>query len=312
LIGDSAPDDTSADGTGALARVAIADAATKSRAVRRESVMIAWKRLAVIALFIALAGPLPRGAAQGTRKGRLLYLTLSAGFKHDSVPMSRDIVTEIGKQSGAFDVTLADDVSGFTADNLKNYDAVMFYTTGELPMNDEQKQAFVDFVRSGHGFVGVHSATDTFYTWPDYLEMIGGYFNDHPWHQNVTVDVVDPSNPIVSALAPSFQINDEIYQISDFQYRDSHVLLRLDPSSVDIKKPNVHRRFYGWPLARTRNDGKGRVFYTTLGHEQAGLEGSALPGHASQRHQVGDGIVNCKRRPVDLVVPSFSRVKAAF
>lgn len=231
--------------------------------------MITFKRCLAIALVILAPALATRGKGQAARKGRLLYLTLSAGFKHDSVPMSRDIVTEIGQRSGAFDVTLTDDVSPFTAASLKNYDAVMFYTTGELPMNDEQKQAFVHFVRSGHGFVGVHSATDTFYTWPDYLEMIGGYFNDHPWHQNVTVDVVDPSNPIVSALAPSFQINDEIYQISDFQYRDSHVLLRLDPASVDMKKENVHRRFYGWPLAWTRSFGEGRVFYTTLGHEQA-------------------------------------------
>ena len=228
-----------------------------------------FKRILMFATVLFCAVPLRPVAAQTGHKGRLLYLTLSAGFKHDSIPISRDVVSEIGQKSGAFDVTLADDVSPFTADNLKNYDVIMFYTTGELPMNDAQKQAFVQFVRSGHGFVGVHSATDTFYTWPDYLEMIGGYFNDHPWHQNVTVDVVDPSNPIVSALAPSFQIDDEIYQISDFQYRDSHVLLRLDPSSVDMKKENVHRRFYGWPLAWTRSFGQGRVFYTTLGHEQA-------------------------------------------
>ena len=231
--------------------------------------MTTFKRCLSIGLLMLAPALATRGRAQAAHKGHLLYLTLSAGFKHDSVAMSRDIVTEIGKDSGAFDVTLADDVSPFTAANLKNYDAVMFYTTGELPMNDEQKQAFVQFVRSGHGFVGVHSATDTFYMWPEYLEMIGGYFNDHPWHQNVTVDVVDPSNPIVSALAPSFQINDEIYQISDFQYRDSHVLLKLDPGSVNLKDPRVRRRFYSWPLAWTRSDGQGRVFYTTLGHEQA-------------------------------------------
>ena len=225
--------------------------------------------LALMAVLILAAAPSPRGSAQTPRKGRLLYLTLSAGFKHDSVPMSRDVVTEIGQKSGAFDVTLANDVAPFNSGNLKNYDAVMFYTTGELPMNDEQKQALVNFVRSGHGFVGVHSATDTFYMWPDYLEMIGGYFNDHPWHQNVTVDVVDPNNPIVSGLGPSFQINDEIYQISDFQYRDSHVLLKLDPSSVDLNNGRVRRRFYSWPLAWTRSYGQGRVFYTGLGHEQA-------------------------------------------
>jgi uncharacterized protein len=210
----------------------------------------------------------PAGAKQRHTR-RLLYLTLSAGFHHESVPLSREIVKQIGDRSGAFETDYADDVSPFTKENLAKYDAVMFYTTGELPMTDAQKKAFIDFIRSGHGFIGVHSATDTFYMWKDYGDLIGGYFNDHPWHQQVTVDVADPSNPIVSFLAPSFQITDEIYQISDFKADSSDVLLRLDPKSVDMNKPGVHRRYYGWPLAWTRRDGKGRVFYTALGHEDA-------------------------------------------
>ncbi len=207
--------------------------------------------------------------ANERKKGRLLYLTLSAGFKHDTVAPSRDIVRGIGEKSGAFETTLADDVSGFTAENLKNYDAVMFYTTGELPMTDEQKAAFANFVRSGHGFVGVHSATDTFYMWPDYLDIVGAYFNDHPWHQQVTVDVVDTESPLVKFLGKSFRVNDEIYQMSDFQAKTSHVLLKLDTSSVDMKNPRVRQRFYGYPLAWTRRVSEGRAFYTALGHEEA-------------------------------------------
>ncbi len=209
-----------------------------------------------------------RGLSRPPRERRLLYLTLSAGYKHAVVPFSRDVVKEIGDKSGAFETTVTEDVTPFTADNLKNYDAVMFYTTGELPMSDDQKKAFMDFIRSGHGFVGVHSATDTFYLWEPYHELIGGYFNDHPWHQLVTVDVVDSSSPIVNFLGKSFQVNDEIYQISDFNVDSSHVLLKLDTSSVDMKKPGVRPRYYGWPIAWTRTVGKGRMFYTSLGHEQ--------------------------------------------
>ncbi|MGD0697294.1 MAG: ThuA domain-containing protein [Terriglobia bacterium] len=201
------------------------------------------------------------------KKGRLLYLTLSVGFHHDVVPFSTEIVKQIGEKSGAFETTVTPDVSPFTAENLKQYDAVMFYTTGELPMTDAQKKALVDFVRAGHGFIGVHSATDTFYEWQDYGEMIGGYFNGHPWHQQVTIDVADPKSSLVSFLAPSFQVNDEIYQIDDFDPRTSHVLLRLDPSSVDLKKQGARPKWYGWPVAWTRTDGKGRVFYCSLGHE---------------------------------------------
>jgi uncharacterized protein len=202
-------------------------------------------------------------------KGHLLYMTLSAGYKHASIPTSESVVKEIGERSGLFDITVTQDVGAFTAENLKKYDVVMFYTTGELPMTDAEKNAFIDFVRSGHGFVGVHSSTDTFYNWQPYLELVGGYFNDHPWHQQVTVEVTDPSSPIVSFLGKSFQVNDEIYQTADFQYKTSHVLLKLDPSSVDLHKQNVRLRFYGWPLAWTRRDAKGRVFCTVLGHEDA-------------------------------------------
>ena len=134
-------------------------------------------------------------------------------------------------------------------------------------MSDAQKTALLNFVRSGRGFVGVHSATDTFYTWPDYLDLVGGYFNGHPWHQAVTIEVVDPGDPLVAFLGNSLQVEDEIYQISDFDYRGSRVLLRLDQSSVDLGKTGVHQQFYGWPLAWTRLYGEGRVFYMALGHE---------------------------------------------
>jgi len=101
----------------------------------------------------------------------------------------------------------------------------------------------------------------------------------------VTVDVVGPENPIVKALAPSFQVNDEIYQISDFQYKDTHVLLRLDPASVDLNKPGAHWRFYGWPLAWTRYVGQGRVFYTALGHEEIVV----VPANVAKGNHVDDG-----------------------
>jgi uncharacterized protein len=229
------------------------------------------RAFSMFALAAALASPYlfraGRGSAKPERK-KLLYLTMSAGFKHDSIPISREIVKQIGEKSGAFDTTEVEDVSGFT-DNLRNCDAVMFYTTGELPLSENEKRAFTDYLSAGHGFIGVHSATDTFYMWDQYLRIVGGYFDGHPWHQNVTVDVADPDNHLVKFLGKSFQINDEIYQISDFQWRDSKVLLRLDPNSVDLTKQGVRKRFYNWPLAWTRKYGKGKVFYTALGHEQA-------------------------------------------
>jgi len=224
------------------------------------------RRLACAALVLTITA----GAAQAQQAAeRVLYVTTSAGYRHEVLDLSKDVLGEIGARSGAFTVTPTEDLSIFTPEKLRVFGALIFFTTGELPMTDTQKRAFLDFVRGGKGFVGIHSATDTFYHWSEYLALTGGYFNDHPWHQTVTIDVTDRSNPIVAFLGPSLSITDEIYQISDFDYRRAHVLLRLEPRSVDLTLGTVRPRFYGWPLAWTRAYGKGRVFYTALGHEPA-------------------------------------------
>jgi uncharacterized protein len=207
--------------------------------------------------------------AAHAQQRRLLYLTHSAGYRHEAIPLSRIILSQIAQNSGLFDVTATEDVSQLSTENLARYAAVMFFTTGELPMSAAQKSALLDFVRSGHGFVGVHSATDTFYEWPDYGAIIGGYFDGHPWHQSVRIEVAAPSDTLVSFLGRSFEIKDEIYQIRDFDEQGSRVLLRLDGKSVDLTREGVNQRSYGWPLAWTRSYGQGRVFYTALGHEEA-------------------------------------------
>ena len=130
----------------------------------------------------------------------VLYLTHSAGFKHEVLPLSQQIFKEIGERTRAFEVTATEDCSLLSREGLKKYDAVVFYTTGELPISDEQKAAFLDFIKSGKGFIGIHSATDTFYKWPEYGELIGGYFDQHPWHQDVTVAVEDQRHPATRHL----------------------------------------------------------------------------------------------------------------
>ncbi|KRQ97894.1 trehalose utilization [Bradyrhizobium jicamae] len=225
------------------------------------------RRREFIALLGGAAAIRPLGARAQRSRERILYFTHSAGYRHDVIPLSSAVLTQLGTNSGAFDVTATEDVSEFSTENLQRYAAVIFYTSGELPMSGDQKAALLNFVRSGRGFLGVHSATDTFYAWPDYLDLVGGYFDGHPWHQAVTIDVVDPSDASVAFLGNSLQVEDEIYQIRDFDDRGSRVLLRLDPNSVDLGKTGVHQRSYGWPLAWKRTYGEGRVFYTALGHE---------------------------------------------
>ena len=197
---------------------------------------------------------------------RILYVTLSAGFKHDSIPASIQALKQIAAQSGKLEVVQTEDVSLLNAAALRDFDAVMFFTTGELPISDAQKRDLLDFVRNGKGFGGVHSATDTFYQWPEYGELIGGYFKSHPWTQQVTLDVEDPDSPLVAHLKPSFKILDEIYQFRQFSRDRVRVLLTLDTHSVNMGADGVNPGTQDFPLAWIRRFGAGRVFYNALGH----------------------------------------------
>jgi len=198
----------------------------------------------------------------------VLYLTHSAGFQHGVLPLSENVLRELGAASGAFEVKVAGDSSAVNHENLRDYDAIVSYTSGELPLSDVQKEALLDFIRSGKGFAGIHSATDTLYGWPEYGELIGGYFDGHPWHQEVAIETEDPVHPATRHLAPAFRITDEIYQFRSFIREQVHGLLRLDNNSVSLNVPGVNRSDGDFALAWTRPFGSGRVFYTALGHRE--------------------------------------------
>jgi len=199
---------------------------------------------------------------------RVLYLTHSAGFQHGVLPLSESVLREIGVAPRAFEITVASDSIAVDRENLRDYDAVVFYTSGELPLSDGQKETLLDFVRSGKGFTGIHSATDTLYNWPEYGELIGAYFDGHPWHQEVAIKAEDPVHPATRHLAPGFRINDEIYQFRGFIREQVHGLLQLDNNSVNLNVPGVNRTDGDFALAWTRSFGSGRVFYTALGHRE--------------------------------------------
>ena len=147
----------------------------------------------------------------------------------------------------------------------------MFYTGGTLEMDARQQADFLSFVHDdGKGFVGIHSATITFTQWPAYGEMIGGYFDEHPWGTfNAPVVVEDPAFPGMKPWPSAFTIEDEIYQIKDFSRATTRVLLRLDASKVDVGHPRVHRADRDFAVAWAKTYGHGRVFYSTLGHVEA-------------------------------------------
>ena len=205
-------------------------------------------------------------SGQPPAPSKVLYLTHSAGFEHPVLPHSEQVFKEIGARTGAYEATVTQDCSVISRTGLQPYKAIVFYTTGELPITDEQKAALLEFIKSGKGFVGIHSATDTFYKWAEFGELIGGYFDGHPWHQEITVKVEDPNHPATKHLGRSFEITDEIYQFKNWSRDRLHVLLSVDVSSIDLTKKGVKRTDKDFGLAWTREYGKGRMFYTALGH----------------------------------------------
>lgn len=153
----------------------------------------------------------------GENEKRVLYLNLSIGFCHETTATASDIITRLGWRSHPrFYTTATEDCSLIETKFLRNYDVIIFYTTGELPLNEDQKRALLDFVREGKGFVGIHSAIDTFYQWHEYGEMIGGYFNGHPWHQKVGIIIEDKDHPATRHLGDYWEVVDEIYQAKDW------------------------------------------------------------------------------------------------
>jgi len=216
-------------------------------------------------LFVILLAP----AIHAQSRPQVLYVTQSAGFAHPVLPLTEEVLPAIGRQHDAFDIDITRDASILTTDTLKRYDAVVFYTTGELPMNADQQTAFLQFIRNGGGFVGIHSATDTFYGWPEYGELLGGYFDNHPWREEVSVRVEDRTHPATKHLDERFQINDEIYQFKQWSRDRVNVLMSLDTQSVDTTQDSVHRSDNDFALTWSHSYGKGRVFYTALGHEEA-------------------------------------------
>ncbi|MHC5034190.1 MAG: ThuA domain-containing protein [Planctomycetota bacterium] len=195
---------------------------------------------------------------------KLLMSRHSEGWEHSFLPHAEVAIKKMGKESGLFEAVTTARSTLITAEELAKYDVLVFATTGELPLSGEQKEALLDFVRGGKGFVGIHNATDTCYEWPEYGEMIGGYFAGHPWYQKVTVSVEDGDHPAVAMLGDSFEVVDEIYNFRNWDRAKTHVLMSLDNGSVDVAKGL--REDDDYAMAWCHQYGEGRVIYTALGH----------------------------------------------
>ena len=218
---------------------------------------------------------------------RVLVVSTTLGFRHSSIPTAEKVLGDLAKSSAAFTVDYArvepNDPQFKGADGkpdkakvdaaitavlaekmsakaLKQYDAVVFAnTTGDLPIPD--REAFLEWIKSGKGFVGMHSASDTFHGFPPFIEMLGGEFKTHGAQVEVDAINQDKECPACRHLPGDWKVFDEIYQFKNFERAKVHGLLTLDKHPND-KTPG------DYPIAWMKEYGKGRVFYTSLGHRE--------------------------------------------
>ena len=214
--------------------------------------------------------------AKPKRERRVLVVNQCEGFVHTSIPYAAVAFEIMGRKTGAFSVTAVNDLSILEKPELDTFDViVMNNTTLRLPLLDgadeareaRAQQRFLDFVRSGKGLVGVHAATDCLYTWPAYGELIGGYFDGHPWNEEVRVRLEDPGHPLLAAFKGlDFTVADEIYAFRNDSRDALRVLMSLDVTKTNMNKQNIKRKDKDFAVAWVHEVGKGRVFYFSLGH----------------------------------------------
>lgn len=193
---------------------------------------------------------------------KILIFSKTEGWRHDSIEAGHEAITKIASENNV-SVTSTEDASYFTTDNLQNYEAVVFLNTTETIFNDNQREAFKNYIQSGGGFVGIHSASDTEYDWPWYNNLVGAYFESHPNNPNVreaALIVHNHNHTSTSMLPERWERADEWYNFQDLN-EDVTVLISLDTDSYEgSAHPGNH------PVAWFHEFDGGRSFYTALGH----------------------------------------------
>lgn len=225
-------------------------------------------------------------------KPKILMFTKSSGYQHSTVARGKNgelglaerTVVAVGKQHG-FDVDVTKDGAAMQPENLKKYAGLFFYTQGDLtqsgtdkqpPMRPEDRTAILDFVKAGGGFIGTHcGGADTFNhdIWvvdgkKPFMELVGGEFTRHGARQVGSAELVDSNFPAVSHMPKAFRIYDEWYAYENYQ-PNIHVLMQLKTDQDDFKTNS--KGLYArppYPITWCQNYGKGRVFYTGMGHEE--------------------------------------------
>ncbi len=240
--------------------------------------------VALLLLTVAPSGQGRGGGRQGgpprvrTRKVVLAWADTRNGIaQHDSTSHALAVIERLGYESGVYDTYIRTDsniiaskplmTTGQPASggpSLANVDAIFFMGHRDVPLDAQQRAELAAFVHDqGKGFVAAHVALTAFAGWPEFGDLLGGRYDEHPWNTaSGTVINADPSFPATRHFPATFPFTDEFYQAKSFS-SDAHVLLRLDTSKMPA---NANLRNSDFPLAWWKTYGKGRVFYSSFGH----------------------------------------------
>jgi len=279
---------------------------------------------------IALAsGMFARVGRAADKPAKVLFFTKSAGFEHsvihregDSLGHAEKILTDLGGANG-FDITATKDGTVFDGD-LEQYAAFVFYTTGDLttegndkqpPISKKGKQALLDAVHAGKGFVASHCGSDTFHSEGDawqnqekkdpYIEMLGGEFIVHGEQQEAKMTVVDRHFPGAGPAEESFSLLEEWYSLKNFA-PDLHVILVNETEGM-------HGEPYdrpAYPATWARKHGKGRVFYTSMGHREDVWTNPIFQSLLLGGLNWAAGVVDAEVPPnIDKVTPHASKLR---
>jgi type 1 glutamine amidotransferase len=198
---------------------------------------------------------------------------------HGVLTQASTALAELGAMAGLEPVVVPD-VAGVSPADLAG-GVLCLFTIGETPWSDDQRRAITDGVGQGRlSIVGLHSATDACRAWAGYGSLVGARFDGHPWTQEFEVEIADRTHPATAHLSAPWRWHDEVYLFSELR-ADAHVLLRVAHGQLDMSLPDARVPECGFPLAWCFTEGRGRVFYTSLGHFPGAWENPTYLRHVA-------------------------------
>ena len=231
---------------------------------------------------------------------RILVFSETAAFRHSSIDEGVTAIRKLGAENN-FQVDASEESSLFTDENLALYDAVVFLSTTGDVLNEEQQAAFERYIQAGGGYVGIHAASDTEYTWKWYGELVGAYFRGHPAQQTASIDIEDADDHSTIGLPERWTRFDEWYDFKPINFEQTgnvdysprgqvHVLATLDESSYTGEATGTTDHPISWCQ---RFDG-GRSWYTALGHTEASYLEPEFLSHILGGIEVAAGVATSK------------------